>query len=104
MNRTMAFYFVKEAPFLHNELINNWTLPHRQADLDKYYLLYWNPVYFDAVWNEGIITREGIDYQVVYHNCRPAELRNERQIALSFRRAVQEFNLPAYVLVSKGCK
>lgn len=106
MRNATDSYIRVERSRLHAELINKWTLPFRAPDLDRYYLLYWTPSYFDAIWNEGIITREGVDYIVVYHACKPAELRREKQIALSFRRAVPEFNLPAYVLVTfaKGCK
>lgn len=90
---------------IEHELINTWKLSEElKKRVSKYYLLYWTPVYFDAIWNEGIITREGVDYIVVYHACKPADLRKEKQIALSFRRANKEFNLPAYVLVQKGCK
>lgn len=78
----------------------SWTISPNERDLfSKYYLLYWKPSYFQAMCLNGKIYHDGILYHVIYHKCTPEPLKTFNQVALSFRKAVKEYNLDAYVLV-----
>lgn len=68
-----------------------------------YYLLKWSKEWFLNQSHEGIVTRNGIKYNVMYSGCTrgailAAPVRS--QITLSFRQAQKEYGLDAYVLVS----
>lgn len=89
---------------VHASLVNEFKLKQLKSvdALDHYCLLYWNPEYFYTQMIDGVVIKNDIRYLVIYHKCTPTEVRKRNQIALSFRAAKAEFNLPAYVLVSKG--
>jgi len=85
---------------MHSALVNRFDISELIDSLEQYKLLYWAPQHFFAQLKEGMIERNGVEYLVVYHKCTPTRLHSQSQIALSFRQAKIEFNLPAYVLVS----
>jgi len=72
--------------------------------LREYYLLFWSVEYFLGRWKEGAIVRNG----TIYHVCFPSDLSlaklkqldKSHQLALSFRTAEAEYDLPSYVFVS----
>lgn len=69
--------------------------------LDSYYLLYWSPEYTKSAIKEGCIYRANKKYLVIWHNCTPEQVyTSENQVMLSFRAALDDFALPAYVLIT----
>lgn len=71
--------------------------------LSEYYLLYWTPEYFREVSKGGIIHRGNREHIVVFaRGTTPASLLSCNQVRLSFRAALPDYHLPAYVIVSKG--
>lgn len=71
--------------------------------LSEYYLLYWAPEYFREVSKGGVIQRGNREYIVVFaKGATPAALLSCNQVKLSFRSALPDYHLPAYVIVSKG--
>ena len=77
--------------------------------LSKYFIRYWSKDYFLRISSlvslyTGTIPIEGKEYVVIYHRCTRGEIlqmQDSEQLVLSFRAALPEYNLPAYVLVSK---
>lgn len=79
---------------------NIFHIPLDYQDLyHKYYLLFWTPDYFYSQVHDGMIQRDGVDYQVIYHLCTPTALRKYAQVRLSFRIPQQEYEIEPYVLV-----
>ena len=79
---------------------NVFNIPIDFQDLyHKYYLVYWQPEYFFSQLQDGMIQRDGTDYQVIYHLCTPATVRKCSQVRLSFRVPQQEYEIEPYVLV-----
>jgi hypothetical protein len=72
--------------------------------LREYYLLFWSAEYFLGRWKEGTIVRNGSIYHVCFAPglslAKLKQLDKSHQIALSFRTAAAEYNLPSYVFVS----
>lgn len=86
-------------------LLHFHEIPLAQQDvLEHYQLYYWNSAYFDERIVNGTIVKSGIPYLIQYHHCSPASLRHCNQVALSFRAAKPEYQLPPIVLVSDGDK
>lgn len=87
---------------LHAKLVNDWDISFYREYLEKHYLLYWEPRYTSDRIINGCIENQGNEYLVVYHKCTSNSLWQCNQIALSFRKAIPEFAIPSYVLLSKG--
>jgi hypothetical protein len=71
--------------------------------LEKYTLLYQSVDYFLCNSHEGTLHRFDSEYNIVYHNCTRGQilaLPADQQLRLSYRQAVPEYSLPAFVLVS----
>ena len=89
---------------IHHISLNNFSISDYYRDcFSKYRLLYWSKHHFLKQLVAGVIASEGTDYIVIYHNCTRGKIISAHdftQLALSFRAAHQEFNVPAYVLVS----
>lgn len=71
-------------------------------DLLCYYkLLKWRGDYTLAMIHEGLLRRDNIDFIVIFGTPRGTLLANpESQFNLSFRQAIPEYEIPAYVLIS----
>lgn len=83
------------------QCVNFFTYPEAFSDcLDKYYLLYWSPEYFISQMSYGTITHNNEKYIVIYKHCTPTQIKTARQVKLSFRKPLDIFNLPGYVLVT----
>lgn len=67
--------------------------------LATYFTRVWETSYFKTLAVQGTIDYEGTSYQIVYNNCTRFAVLNTKEVKLSFREAIPEFNLPAYVLV-----
>ena len=81
---------------------NFFEFPKEYRDLlETYHLLYWQTGYFKNKITEGVIVKDGIQYQIIYQDT-PAILSKHSQVRLSFRSAVEVYNLEAYVLVRAG--
>lgn len=90
--------------YLHHKLVEDWILsPTCRANCNNYFLRHWEfdhyklQLMYNKDWGYWyIIGADGTKYRVI-----PKELGLEKysQLALSFRSAVPELNLPAYVLV-----
>lgn len=89
---------------VHHISLNNFSIHQYYRDcFSKYRLLYWSKSHFMQRAVAGIVESEDCEYVIVYHNCtrgRVIQCAEFQQLALSFRAANPEFNLPAYVLVS----
>ena len=100
----------KPRTFLHNSLSHSFAIHQtEQSFLSTYFIRYWSKEYFFRITSvvslhTGTIPLEGKEFVIVYHRCTRGEilaLESSDQLALSFRAALPEFSLPAYVLVSK---
>jgi hypothetical protein len=70
-----------------SSVLSKWSLDHEeQTILDKYFILYWETRHFQSLSRIGTITRQDIDYHIIYHQCLPNALDNHPYVALSFRR------------------
>lgn len=89
---------------LHTLLLNNFVFPKScRSDLQNYFILYWDGLYFIRHCRGGVIEKDGINYLVIYHKntSRAKILANpEQKVALSFRNPNKEYDLPAYCLVT----
>ncbi len=76
--------------------------PEYQNIFSSYYLLYWSAEYFSDRLHRGVITRDGVDYQVRFYNCDSGILygAGSKQVALSFRELQPEYKAAAIVLVT----
>lgn len=85
---------------LHSISINLFTLPPEIRDcFCAYYLKYWQGEYFCDQVEDGAITDCSRNYLVIYQHCTPFQVRRAKQVKLSFRAAMPEFDIPAYVIV-----
>lgn len=67
----------------------------------RYYILRWQPEYFQAALKDGTLEREGVIYQVVYHNCDSVMVaRTQYSLLLSFRELQEEYKMQPVVLVT----
>ncbi len=95
---------------MRDHLMNsfNFTSHLPRKLLATYFTRVWEVSYFKTLAIQGVINHEGNDYQIVYNNCTRFAVLNAVEVKLSFREAIPEFNLPAYVLVKpmpiKGSK
>lgn len=73
--------------------------------LAKYYVLQWKPLHFLQAMHEGIITHDGVKYEVIFHMTTAKLIAYEgltnkdSHVKLSFRLAYNEFSVPNTVLV-----
>jgi len=86
---------------MHSALINRFELtPEQAAACEKYYILHWRGAHFKHVMRNGIITHQGVDYLVVYTECKPTDILTSSYLYVSFRKPAKEYGLQAYVLIS----
>lgn len=77
-----------------------WALPqHFCKNLQSHFLLSWSGEYFKKVLDDGQIFKDETRFNVIYHNCTPEQCFKAKSVWLSFRKALDDFDLPAYVLV-----
>lgn len=83
---------------LHSILLNVFHFPAQYYDtLDIYYILHWEGKYLSNRTCDGILSVKGINYMIVYDGCTPHQVHKAKELRLSFRKCVDEINLPAYV-------
>lgn len=81
-------------------LKETWVVPtFLQHLLKNHFLLNWSGEYFKKVLDDGQIFKDETRFNVIYHNCTPEQCFKAKSVWLSFRKAVDDFDLPAYVLV-----
>ena len=72
--------------------------------LRSYFIRYWSKEYLLSTLEagKGTLTRENIQFIAIYRDCSRGKIlsSSEDQVCLSFRAALPEYNLPAYVLIS----
>lgn len=86
---------------MHAALINRFELTQeQQAACEKYYILRWRGDHFKHVLASGTITHQGVQYLVVYKDCKPTDIKLHSVLYLSFRKPAKEYGLQAYVLIS----
>ena len=93
---------ISAATYIQN---NQWVIPQNHLPIfHTYYLLDWNVSYFCQELKEGIVERQGITYQVIYHRTNPAEIKKLHKIGghvkMSFRALLTDFRVQPVVLVS----
>ena len=73
---------------IYNQAMLDWHIPDQDRHkFERFYLLHWDPTYLFSTWGTyKPITREGITYLCIYHNCHPAELKKCKVALLSFRK------------------
>jgi len=60
---------------------------HMRAEFSNYYILHWKPQYLIAVFNNGTIVRENIEYHVVNHTMADiVQWLHDPYIRVSFRK------------------
>lgn len=81
---------------------NVWTIPTHQHDiLATYYLLNWDVSYFREKLQEGVIEREGVTYQVIYHRTDPIAIEKATgKLFISFRKLQAEYGVMPTALVA----
>ncbi len=73
--------------------------------LSRYYVLQWTPHHFISTLNNGIIEREGTEYDVIYFNttvraiAREGLTNKQSHVKLSFRVPLASFHCEPTVLV-----
>lgn len=70
-------------------ILSTWNLPPSIIDrCDRYYILHWDGKYFSDLFykSSGRITREGVDYQIIFYGSIARELLSADRVAVSFRR------------------
>lgn len=73
--------------------------------LSSYYIIQWECTHMLSEVREGMLLRDGIAYQVIYHKTDPTRLRRAStkhaasHVRISFRVAAPEFNIPPVALV-----
>lgn len=88
---------------LQNLTNNSPVIPEIYRDcFSRYYLLYWSPDYVLEKMKQGIIIHDGISY---YAFMSPSLSRTKiafmaRQMKMSFRAPIPEFDIPAAVYIS----
>ena len=88
------------ATFMYN-IINNLQVNKNIIEVcDNYYLLYWSGEHFKANNINGVITREGKQFIIVFKHCTPAVVYKQVNIKLSFRELPEWISRFNYVLVS----
>lgn len=88
---------------LKNHLYHNPVIPQEfRPALKTYYLLYWSPDWYFEKLHDGIICdKNGTSYIVITApNVSTSKLLAANQIAMSFRQAMPEYELPGIVFVS----
>ena len=97
---------------LRYHLKNSFSIPEdRKQCFHTYFILKWDIDYaLKSIYN-GLITKDGTEYQVVYHKTSPSDLRkfaandgivpNSRKVLLSFRAAKQHYKLLPVVMITK---
>lgn len=82
------------------------TISHFRDCLDTYYLKYWSGKYLIQEIKEGVIKADNRIYHIVFQKplSRGQILLNHpnQQYKLSFRAAMEDFNLPAFVFISES--
>ena len=94
---------------LHQLLSNIHDLSLYRDCLETYYLNYWSAKYILKDSDGGMIYKDNNMYHIVYLKpvtrgkiLASVQAGNSlQQYKLSFRKALPEFNLPAYVLISE---
>ncbi len=83
-------------------LNRHWYIaPDWRDILANYYILRWQAPYFLSSMMEGTIKRDGITYQVIYHNCDSVMVaRTQYTLLLSFRALQSEYGAQPVVLVT----
>ena len=103
-------------PFLNptksemREILTTQFSPKNPSSLpfEKFFIRYWSKDYFLHVTSfislhTGTLPVEGRGFIIIYHRTtrgKILQMNPTDQLALSFRAAKPEYNLPAYVLVS----
>ena len=88
---------------IHHIATNNFSIsPAYRQYFRPYHLLYWQAKYLLEQVREGAINLESGSFIVIYHRCTRGQLlaNPDSQVAISFRAPAQQFNVPAYALVS----
>ena len=63
--------------------------------LAEYSLRYWDTEYLLKTIDNGMFGT----YKIIWYRCTPSDLHKYKQARLSFRAAIPELNLPAFVLI-----
>lgn len=85
---------------LHSACINQFSINTSLQDcFEAYYLKYWRGEYLLDQIEDGAMVDSGRTYLVIYQNCTPFQVRKCAQVRLSFRSALPEYEIPAYVIV-----
>ncbi len=85
---------------LSTALLNNFhIIPAYHPALETYKTLWISGDKFKNLNNDGIIKENGKEFQIIYQNCNPYEVKKAKEIRLSFRAAKDIFNLSPIVIV-----
>jgi hypothetical protein len=86
---------------------NSQEITHYRDAMEQYYLLFWEGKYLINKTIDGLIWRGGTSYVVVYaKNCTRGYViaHPNEQFSVSFRKAMPEYDLPAYCYISQANK
>jgi hypothetical protein len=92
-------YGVSRNLIRYNSLNEFHIEPNILACFTTYHILHWRAEYTIEQIKEGVITREGKSYIVVFNACTRFKIKQSSDAVLSFREAQPEYDLPAYVLI-----
>lgn len=73
---------------IYDHITQSWVIPSSlRYRLSNHYILHWSPEFLFETWGaKAPITREGITYLRIYHDCSHAELTRCKVVLLSFRK------------------
>jgi hypothetical protein len=88
---------------LGDKMRNNFHIPDEYLGaLETYRVIHISGAQFTrAMWDGTVVGVPDIEntYDVIYHLCTPFKAKRAVEIRISFRKAREEFNLPAIALV-----
>lgn len=85
---------------VHSLLINLFHYPAEYRDtLQDYFILCWTGEHLFDRLIDGTVSVGSTEYLIIYQNCNSYTSKRAKQVRLSFRKPMPEFNLPAYVIV-----
>lgn len=101
-NKLVALYGCNKYQ-LADKMRNNFHIPDEYLGaLDRYHIFHMSGAQFTrSMWDGTLTGFPDIEttYDVIYHMCTPYKAKRAAEIRISFRKARDEFELPAIALV-----
>lgn len=87
---------------IHNMMLNAFHISHDivDASLSNYFVHHWTGRHLEQLLSANVsLWRDEIEYSVVFHKTTRWNAARAKEVAVSFRKAKEEYQLLPYVLV-----